>query len=715
MPNPQGLVMSNSQNQTNGKHIHNYSTFNKSLSYRNYNTHRFGEITPTFVMEGVERDSISVNSADKIDSLSLAAPFKGSIRKIKESFKIPLSAILPRQWDRIYTQPSNGDDVPSATYLTPNCVIKDPSQVVFDEALHDFEYITTLGKYQYIGPYALKTLIMMEYFFSNGSLLSSMGCHLGFRFSYDGKTFDQYFDAAVHDAFKYVKTITCNPYDYFPSYDKGSRALNFYGLSPEIDHNHVNDTAYGSFRSFLDYVRSNPGVSITVETDGNVPDDNESASLFNEWKSLYDLNNGKAKLVSMIMNSEIDDQSTTDINLSRVLAYQIACAHFYTNSSIDPIYSAELYRQYIESLAHQINSNDGDYLFLINGFSNRYDALSGRVLMMSTFWQTNGSVNPYAFSSDLGQGPGLQKLRVKYALLGAIFGYRRSLRYADYFVGCRPRPLAPINTDVSVASNKVSVIDITRNIQAQRFANSVMRSRSKVEEYVKGLFGKAPAPDYHNPFFLSREEEVIFGEEVQNTGAAQTSAANSRTGLFGNNMGRYTFTFDNDDMHPCIYLQVVHYDCKRAYTRSIDRQYFIKDRFDMFNPDYQYIGDQPVFGAELGAVQSAISSQGVSSQSIVETFGYQGRDMEYKQRFDVASGGFIDNLPGWIFDDKTLHANSYAWLIGPEFIRSQNAELDKFFLSLTGYSLGSYFHFICITDNNVDARRAMAVDPQILA
>ena len=38
--------------------------------------------------------------------------------------------------------------------------------------------------------------------------------------------------------------------------------------------------------------------------------------------------------------------------------------------------------------------------------------------------------------------------------------------------------------------------------------------------------------------------------------------------------------------------------------------------------------------------------------------------------------------------------------ISPDFIRSRVSELDEFYLSLTGYSLGSYFHFISMIVNN---------------
>ena len=70
MPNPKGLVLSNQANDTIGKHIHNFSTFKDSLSYRIANTLRFGDYTPCFDMEGVEKDKISLNSLDRIDSLS---------------------------------------------------------------------------------------------------------------------------------------------------------------------------------------------------------------------------------------------------------------------------------------------------------------------------------------------------------------------------------------------------------------------------------------------------------------------------------------------------------------------------------------------------------------------------------------------------------------------------------------------------------------------
>ncbi len=707
MPNPEGLVLSNKQNQSQGKHIHSYSTFNESLSYRNHQTMRFGEYIPTFVMEGVERDSISVNTSDKIDSLALKAPYAGSIRKVKESFKVPMSAILPRNWDIIYTQPSNGGDVPTDDKKSANCVIKDPVQPYFKILTGYWAQAKTCTTFTDLIKLVTPLLVVGESFFSNGSLLNSLGYHTGYRFHYEGRSFDSIFDEMMIDLFGKVWYINVN--DQFTknqNYTDSVRSTLFNGLSSQLT---AKERLHRRpFHQFLEMLRNNPALNFdSIAYDDGFTDNQAAVTAFTDKWKLDNSSKCWCKWTYETDNTEgFDSTRSNDLNLSRLLAYQIVCAHFYTNSSIDTVYTAELYRQYMESLTDQIYFSSSDrsnyQSFSINGFLRQYDALSGCKITASTLWNSDGSEYK-TFDNAL-------SFMFKYRLLyiQMIFGYRRSLRYGDYFVGMRPRPLAPVNTDVAVSNNTVSVVDITKSIQAQRFANSVMRSRQKIEEYVKALFGSAPAPDYHNPFFLSREAETIYGEDVQNTADAQQTQSISRTGIFGSNMGRYTFTFDNDDMHPCIYMQIVHFDLKRAYTRSSDRHFLIRDRYDMFNPDFQYIGDQPVLGVELGFCYP-------NQQTFPAVIGYQGRDAEYKQRFDVASGGFVENLPGWIIDDTILTEGQETEFISPDFIRSSCSELDPLFISLTGHSLGSYFHFICITDNNVNARRAMAVDPQILA
>lgn len=715
MPNSGGLVSKNKMNTTFGHVRRDYSTFDDSLSYSLLNTHRFGDYTPSFDMEGVERDDIYLNTKDLVDSLSLKAPFKTQIRKIKESFNVPFMAILPQNWDQIYVQPSNGDDVPQGA----NCVLPDfPSSfkslwtTLFANLVNTTSVpVTNQAQLNTFFTYFFRLLVLGEFVYSTGSLLNVSGYkHSGlWRYlKYDRQrtndlqywTYDQWFDANISLFCEDIASFTVRE-----PVGSGTRTYYFRGLSSTTP----DSSGRMSFRALLELFRDNP---MCYVYDAAVGADTTLSQVIQDINADRDQNTVYGTFISnnilirdVTASGDVSDEtslSQTVLNISRLLAYQLVCSHYFTNSSIDFVYSAELYRQYIDVLYRTCVPSNLSTVFTWNGLTRHYDYLSGALLirLLALNNTTTRSNLIGAFGYDV------SSFLTPLAAWAAIFGFNKSLRYGDYFTGSRPRPLAPINTDVAVSNNTVSVIDITRRIQAQRFGNAVMRFRSKIDEYVEGLTGKRPAPDYHNPFWLAREVETIFGDEVQNTGSAQITDGNSRTANFASNLGRYTFKFENDDAHPSIYLQIVYYDAKVAYSRSSDRQFFHADRFDMFNPEFQFIGDQPIYGLEIG--------YGNALQAVPSVFAYTTRDMEYKQRFDVCSGGFSSGaLRSWAFTDDIL--GDYGFTnISPEFIRSRNVDLDRFFVSLTGYSLGTYFHFIVKTINNVRAKRIMAVDPQIL-
>ena len=152
-------------------------------------------------------------------------------------------------------------------------------------------------------------------------------------------------------------------------------------------------------------------------------------------------------------------------------------------------------------------------------------------------------------------------------------------------------------------------------------------------------------------------------------------------------------------------IGVSYYDLPRVYLNTTDAQNFYLDRFDMFNPYLQFIGDQSISEAEIGTTTPDVS----------KPFSYTNRHMEYKQRFNYGAGGFCvpsTNLDNWIFPADMLRRR---WFhnISPSFIRSFNSEIDRFYQGLTGWSYGTYFHFIVRYDNRQDASRPMAYNPTI--
>ena len=471
MPNVQGVVAVDPANKTQGHHIHNYSSFDESLSYRLYNTLRFGDYTPSFVMEGVERDEISLNSKDMIDSLSLKAPFKGSIRKIKESFKVPNMAILPMTWDKIYVQPANGEDVNKEL----NCVLLN-----FPKNVGDFFYQASHSPFTAICAYVdanldpsayedpakptlemyrkyltawIRFAVLNEYVYSSGSLLNVCGYKASAQWykltdGLESTSFDAWFDALVSELFK--------PVSYFVlkwRVGSGYATRKFLGLSSDAP---ADKNWYSSFRSFLEFMRENPTawISELQFEDGMYTVPGDASSL--NFATLYDYYGssdffGSTGIPGLLTNNvviyapystsdasfDVDTDLTAlnpnNLNLSRLLAYQLVCAHFYSNSAVDFIYSAELYRQYVRSLGEM--ASIPTYHDTVNGVQLMADFLSGHMLKIQMYWDiTNSRVYRSTQVDFLDLDPEASDLT--YCVLAtwsAVFGFRKSLRYGDYF------------------------------------------------------------------------------------------------------------------------------------------------------------------------------------------------------------------------------------------------------------------------------------------
>lgn len=84
--------------------------------------------------------------------------------------------------------------------------------------------------------------------------------------------------------------------------------------------------------------------------------------------------------------AELTELNPNVLNFQRLLAYQFVYFHFYTNSSIDPVYSADLYRHYFSGLRHRIGS---DFIesFFINGIRRDYDYFSGHFAAFASFFE----------------------------------------------------------------------------------------------------------------------------------------------------------------------------------------------------------------------------------------------------------------------------------------------------------------------------------------
>ena len=618
----------------------NRNTFD--LSYFNFKTQRFGQYEPFFVMEGVPGDDIPLHSSHQVRSLPMSSPFLSSLTLSKDYFMVPMQAILPNTWEMIFANPSSGDDVPDDA----NCLWK-----IFGFGLLANTSATLSSELK------IKLAFALESIYSSGSLCAQLGYNLQNTLLPATKNFDHYFD----DFCGFLYDIPDSQLTFTFS-DNSTSILKTSDVPKSV---------------YIDFIRQNY-IYITSFTGSITP----SFSIIKDW---FGSN-----------QSMINDYSGLEVNMSRILAYQLCCKQFYVNTKIDPIYNAQLYRDNYFFLLKQLVSSSGATSlqydsFNRNGISVPYDFFSKH------YWNKIASIIQTIVK---GSASGLSELC---DIIYYVFSFNRVLKFGDYFTSSRTQPLG---TDVNgtmnapVVGSEVKAIDMSKSIVMQRFLNNVVKLGNDFGAYLRGIFGREPSPDYHFPKFIAHQEFDISGFEVANN--SDTTQGKLVTNL---KSGDDNFAFEVSVDMPCIILGISSFNCPRLYANARPRFIFHKDRFDMFNPMLQYIGDQPVLRGELN-----------SDSNFNEVFGYLSRNSEYKQSYSIASGGFVYDLPSWanVVDfgpDYKLIPRQHQ---GTDFLRVYPFEFDKFYKTLSGLSLSSAFHFIVVYNNKVMASRPMAVNPSIL-
>lgn len=696
-----GLVAGNAQNEAGGSVPRNRSRFPLSESF--FTTERFADYNPCFVMEAVSGDKITLNQPHQVRTYTLKAPLLQNILKKKDYFQVPMQAILPLNWEKFYTNPVIGDDVPLGVGTgIPNFwgrLLR-----VFNTDLQALETALSGTSETNVQKLAriLKFLVFYEMFYSNGSLMKNLrigsNAYLPISRIVTGtggtpinrdSDFDELFDVLIRTLVspganrvdRFNITIGNNTYD-----------VELY-LVELIGTNNSGSNPIIGIRECLELLRDNLVFTVNSVVVTGTPFAQSATAV-----GLFSVNVSKVP-IAPTSNPDFKTQGVP-LNLARLWAYQICVAHYYSNDHIDVLYSAELYRQYISSLYRsEFNSQtlvSTSFTFVYNGVNYLYDSLSAFISNRMLTVSSAGNFTT-AFYSVFSRGAS----NLSYFV--SLLGFKKSLRFMDYFTGSRSRPLAIGDANVDTSGSSVGVLDIARKFQATRFYNAINRSGRKFSAYMQELFGIVPKPDYHNPFYLAHTSDVVGSDEVQNTGDAQQSENNSITSIMRSNASRYAFSFEPD--RDCIIIGISYYDLPRVYTRATERQNFYLDRMDMFNPFMQYIGDQSIFNAELGTPTPDL-----------QPFSYTNRDMEYKQRFNMSAGAFCafgTQLDKWFFPADILR-RWFGTNIGSSFIRSFNSEFDRFYISLNGYALGTYFHFIVRYDDRCDASRPMAYAPGIM-
>lgn len=695
-PSSHGIVPSDPQNNADPKGIHTRSTFTEDdLGYSFYATLPFGEIRPFTFFETVPDDKrIRAQFISQVNSYTLKAPIMQGIHMKKLLCQVPREAILPFNWDKWFKNPVIGQDVPDdvGTSVYGFWHLACDLNTAYQGKIPSTTTIDTKAKAEAWLQAWFKHLIIAEMFYSDGNLLKH--CNISGRpwcwsLKSDGhtqNTVDYVFDKFVNRFVHWMHDT--NGWDSFYL----AYGTTYYTVEFTVDPNKTYPTRVISMREALALMRDD--LSFTIEIDSTAT-----------AQQLGDIDNFRLETTVnveyflLFKDDTAPDPDKVSVDLKRLWAYQLCCAHFLTNDSVDFVFTAELYRQYVYQLVSNNETGSGQHYiradyFMVNGLQYQYDFLSAYYFKKVIGFLLGSNLHPHPNNENEGL-----------AYLVALLSFKRSLRYLDYFTGCKTRPLAVGDVKVGVVGNQVNVVDTQAKTFLARFLNVI--NRTGMRNYVEGVFNVKQAPDWHNPQYLIKLDDIVNGERVENTASEQWTQPNSVTSLLHGSSDRFAFEMDFD--RSSVLIGMAWFDIDRVYSMATERQNLHLDRFDEFQPFMQYTGDQALMKVELGAPLT-FAGAGYAT----DPFGYKLRNCEYKERFDQCAGGFCnDMLDGYIFKADILESSAIQNQ-SPSFIRSFPSELDRFYLSLTGYSLATYWHFIVKFVNLWSGSRPMAYAPTLM-
>lgn len=676
-------------------------TFNRfNNSYVHYSTANYGEYTPFFVQEMNPADLKKFRSKTQVRTESLKTPLYSGVKMNKDYFFVPFDALLPNNWQKIFKNPSQGDDVPDdANMASLNFLGNDN---YYGAGLNDLisNYVSAL---EYLRTHPASASSEAE----KQTRLNAIYCvYFGFPLmdaflsssgicARCGSPFSHLFSFSIADKFYSWDRFTEIVYPTLFA-DGMQFGFRFSSAGTPGDYLFTIDSSVTGQTSFIQQLSTTPSLARISPKDAlalfryypscmyGYPAWVETFEKLN-LSSLGALGAIQYRLVSALPSSPTQD---TVFNYSRMAAYALCCSQFYTNGNVDSVYNAELYRDMMSSFVRGFFRSSDSMTFVYNGVKTQYDWLSSHFFDVAVElcfdWNKTSA---FAFDALF--------------YLRSIFDIHNTLKFGDYFSGAHTRPLAVGDVTAPVIGDKVSAVDITKAISYQRFLNVVVKLKNEMQDYLRTIFGTLPAPDYHEAKLVSHSEGAVDGFEVANTTSEDQG---NLTSLLHNVQENFEFTLEIDQAG--IALGVVSFVASRAYCLASDRQVHIRDRYDMFNPMLQNIGDQPVLGVE-------------KSGFFAEPFAYHSRFMEYKQRVNVASGAFVDKLRSYCIISDSLFEPSNALEVlaqnlTPAYIRLTPREFDRFFVVDGSWSYGNSYHFICEFDNESDDIREADYSPSIL-
>lgn len=197
--------------------------------------------------------------------------------------------------------------------------------------------------------------------------------------------------------------------------------------------------------------------------------------------------------------------------------------------------------------------------------------------------------------------------------------------------------------DLSTAS-AASVSDLREAFSIQRFQEARARYGSRFSEYLAYLGVRSSDSRLQRPEYLGGGKQTIQFSEVLQTAPADGSPVGQ---LAGHGIGamrtnRYRKFFEE---HGYV-LSFMSVKPKTIYTQGIDRHWLRRTKLDFWQKEFEHVGQQEIYNAELYAVGD---KPGSGDDPRLGVFGYQDRYDEYRRTPSSVTGQFRSLMNDWHF------------------------------------------------------------------
>lgn len=683
------------QNPVNDPQYVNKQGYSKYDLNCNINqTMRYGDIQPVFALDTVSGDRIIASINDNVVADQLSTRLMSEINLHYDTFAVPLKAIYPNNWAKIITNPLKGNDLPDTAlpafplyWLLKQLIMPDKTssfEIIADSSPYDGHvYNYTISSASNIVDYAVQAniLLRLAMTLSKGSLLDSLGYSVEFQSPLPSDIL------ATSPKVNNRLNLVCSTVLQRLAEDIVSKKVSVIDVVvPSFDNSTENelDLTADNVTPIYYSLGSNPSLSsvrrllydafsqgafimYSAKSDSEIPAYSQYLSYFATGLNSY----GQVPTTPSALTP----------NLSRLAAYQMIYSEFYTADGIDDIFSSELYMQNMRAIMFPtINGFSSEPTFEYNGVATEYD-----------YFTIGGVVA--AFSSNVALFPRLL------AFFSAFFGFRQSMRYRDFFSSARVSPLAVGDVTFSITGNKVEATQMTEVLLMQRFLNAVNRTKNKLADYMTGIFGIRPAIEEPAPIYITHVQRKLSDNPVVNTADSQ--------GVVTTNIDDKSTALSFDAFFDDSFILIVNrsVEALMAYPNATDLTYELHDRFQLFNPMLQNLGDEPIRFDSL--------SPSFRSNLPATTFGYTARHSAYKFAISRSQGAFVDDIKGYVFTFPQNYID-FNSVINPGFLRESAIELDDYYPSLTAVSPSQYYHFLVSTVVTLSALRKMQALPPVL-